>query len=137
MISVLYECALWAFALFALPQMLLQMMVKGKYKSSFLRKLGFHFPAIEKNGKELVWIHAVSVGEAMAVAALAKKIKNSPEQPIVLVSSGTESGYAVAKKALAFADYHVYLPFDFSWIIRPLVRKAKPDLIVLCETDWW
>lgn len=137
MISVLYECALWAFALFALPQMLLQMMVKGKYKSSFLRKLGFNFPVIEKNGKKLVWIHAVSVGETMAVAALAKKIKNSSEQPIVLVSSGTESGYAIAKKTLSFADHHVYLPFDFSWIIRPLIRKVRPDLIVLCETDWW
>jgi 3-deoxy-D-manno-octulosonic-acid transferase len=137
MMLLLYECVLWLFALVALPRMLYLMWTTGKYKKSFLSKLGANFPFIDKQGRPLIWIHAVSVGETRAVAALAKKLKNSPEKPLVLISSSTETGHADAKKCMPFADYFVFLPFDFFWTINRVVRKVKPDTVILCETDWW
>lgn len=137
MISLLYECALWIFALATFPSVFFQMLTKGKYRASFSQKLGLSFPSIHKKNRPLIWIHAVSVGETNAVAALAKKLKNSPQNPLVLVSSGTETGHAEAKKSLAFADFHVFLPFDFSWIIKPIIRRVQPTQVILCETDWW
>lgn len=137
MISLLYECALWLFAMFVFPKMLFDMWSKGKYKKSFWQKLGFKFPVIDKRGRSLIWVHVVSVGETKAVSALVKKIKNGQAKPLILVTSSTETGHAEAKKSMAFADHHAFLPFDFSWIIKPIIRRIKPNLIILCETDWW
>lgn len=138
MIAFLYESALLIFAIFfELPKMFFHMWSKGKYRTCFFPKLGYGFPAIEKNGRPLIWIHAVSVGETKAVVALAKRLKEVPERPIVLISSASETGHADAKKSMPFADYHVFLPFDLLWIIKPILARTKPDLVILCETDLW
>lgn len=138
MIAFFYEFALLIFAVFfEIPKMLFLMWSKGKYRTCFFAKLGCGFPTIEKKGRQFIWIHAVSVGEAKAVVSLAKRLKEAPERPIVLISSASETGHADAKRSMPFADYHVFLPFDLRWIIKPLLARTKPDLIVLCETDLW
>jgi 3-deoxy-D-manno-octulosonic-acid transferase len=110
---------------------------KKKYRASLGARFGKGFPVIEKRGQRLVWIHAVSVGETKAIAALAKLIKiNNPEM-LMVVSSVTETAHAEAKRSLPFADHHVYLPLDFGWVIRPIVQRTAPDLVILCETDFW
>lgn len=109
----------------------------GKYKKSFLKRLGYDFPFINKGSKKLIWIHAVSVGEVKAIATLAKLLKESAESPILLVSSVTETGHMEAIKSLPFADYHVFLPFDFSFIIHPIVKKTQPNQVIISETDCW
>lgn len=135
--AFLYEVALYLLALIAVPRMLFQRLTRGKYKNSLAQRFGFRFPKIDKGNRKLIWLHAVSLGETKAIAALAKKLKNSPDHPILIVSSTTETGHAEAKKSLAFADYHVYLPVDFFWIISPIIRRTAPDLVILSETDLW
>lgn len=101
------------------------------------RRLGNHFPEIQKGCRKLVWIHAVSVGETKAIIPLAKLLKVEYKDVLILISNVTETGHAEAKASLPFADYHVYLPFDFSWIIRPIIRRTAPDLVILSESDFW
>ncbi len=133
--SFFYNLALFFLALLALPKLLYQLIFLKKYRSSFAQRFGFHFPQIDKGNQKLVWIHAVSVGETKAIAALAKLIKDSGA--ILLISSITETGHAEAKRSIPFADYFVFLPFDFSWIIKPIVKGVKPDLVICSETDIW
>ena len=111
--------------------------IKKKYTQSLARRLGFNFPLITKGKRKLVWIHAVSVGETKAVSSLVKTIRNQLDNPIIVISSITETGYAEAKRSLAYADYHVYLPLDLRFIIRPIIKRASPDLVILVETDFW
>ncbi len=136
-LSLLYEVALILIALTSLPKMLYMLLVHGKYWSSFSSRLGKGFPAINKGGRKLIWIHAVSVGETKAIASLVKQLKQGKENPIILISNITETGHAEAKRVIPNADYHVYLPFDFGWLIRPIVRKAAPDWVILSESDFW
>lgn len=136
-ISIIYEFALWGLAAVAIPKMLYQLIVHKKYRQSLLRRFGSGFPVINKNGRPLIWIHAVSVGETKAVAPLAKLLKSSPKQPILVVSTITETGQAEAKRSIPEADFHIYLPFDFKLIINPIVKRVKPDMVILCETDFW
>lgn len=135
--GIVYEIALWLLAFVALPKMLYQFFINKKYRNSLAERFGKGFPHISKKGRYLIWIHAVSVGETKAVAALAKKFKEELKNPIILISSITETGHAEAKRSIPNADYHVYLPFDFLWIIRRIVNRARPDLVILCETDFW
>lgn len=138
MISILYEMSLYILAFIALPKMIYQRLFSGKYKYSFSQRFGIGFPKIVKGERKLVWIHAVSLGETKAVAALAKLIKQEyGNNPMIVISSMTETGHAEAKRCMGFADHHVYLPLDFHWIISPIVARAKPDLVILSETDFW
>jgi len=130
--ALLYDLALTCF----LPALLYQRLIKGKYRGNFLKRFGVDFPEIEKK-KKLIWLHAVSLGETKAIAPLAKKIKEEFADSRIIVSSITETGHAEAKKSIPFADAHFFLPFDLSWIIRPIVRRLSPDLIILSETDLW
>lgn len=132
-----YTVFLHIFALFALPRMAYLAWRRGKYRESFAFRFGRRFPKIEKGGRSLIWIHAVSFGEVKAVAALAKRLKCVPNAPLLLISTLTETGYREAKRALPEADYHVYLPFDLPYIVGPIVARVAPDLVLLCETDFW
>ncbi|MBA3816494.1 MAG: 3-deoxy-D-manno-octulosonic acid transferase, partial [Parachlamydiaceae bacterium] len=71
-----------------------------------------------------------------AVLALVKKIRSELHHPIIVFSTTTETGYVEACRSIV-ADYHVYLPFDFGWVIRAIIRRTAPDLVVLCESDFW
>ena len=124
-------------ALLALPRLIYQRFAYGKYRDSLPLRFAKAYPYIDKAGRKLYWIHAVSVGETKAVAALARLIKERHPEHILVVSSVTETGHAEAKRSLPFADYHLYLPLDFSWNVRSVLRKIAPDVVILCETDFW
>lgn len=137
MFAFFYDLLLFFLALCVLPKFLYQRFKFGKYRSSLKQRFGIGFPLFDKSSKRLIWIHAVSMGETKAVAPLAKMIKEAHPNSILMISSITETGHNEAQKSMPFADYHVYLPFDFSWILRPIIKKLKPDFVILCETDFW
>ncbi|NGX43240.1 MAG: 3-deoxy-D-manno-octulosonic acid transferase [Chlamydiae bacterium] len=135
--NLVYDLVLMVLAIATLPQLLYQMLFHKKYRTSLLQRLGVKFPQIKKNGHKLIWVHAVSVGETKAVSTLVKKIKKAQGNALILVSTVTETGFAEAKRSIPEADYHVFLPFDFNWIIKPIVNQVQPDEVILCETDFW
>jgi len=137
LLGIVYDVALWILALAAIPRMFYQRIIHGKYRNSLSKRFGFGFPDIKRGNRELIWINAVSVGETKAVAALAKQLKAGPNNPILVISSVTETGHAETLRSIPFADYHVYLPFDLYCIINPIIRRAKPSLVILGETDFW
>lgn len=126
---VFYDLGLHLFALFKIFSNW------KKYRGILGARLGRKFPKIEKKQRKLIWVHAVSLGETKAIAPLIKKFKSLPNPPLILLSTVTQTGYAEGKKTAA--DYTVYLPFDFRYIIRPIVRRVRPDLVILTETDFW
>lgn len=131
---LIYDLALHLLALVMLPKMAYQALVHGKYRKNFFARFGKGFPKIDKKGKPLIWIHAVSVGEVRAIASLAHRFK---EDAAILISTVTETGHAEARRHLPFACAHVYLPFDFAYIIKPIVKRIAPDLVMITETDFW
>lgn len=136
LVSLIYEVCLFVFSLVAFPKLLYQMIFKHKYRQSFLNRFGGNFPIIKKGERPLIWIHAVSLGETKAAAALAKILKAEFRNPILIFSTVTETGYVEACRTIP-ADYHVYLPYDFGWIIKPIIKRTKPDLVILCESEFW
>lgn len=135
--SILYEVSLFLVGLATLPKILYMRLMHKKYKHSLAKKFGNAFPIIHKGDRPLVWIHAVSVGETKVAASLVKRFKAENSDYLVVVSSVTETGHAEAQRAIPSADFHVYYPFDFSCVVKPIVRKVNPDLVVLCESDFW
>jgi 3-deoxy-D-manno-octulosonic-acid transferase len=137
MFYLLYDILLGFLALIAFPKMFFQMLRHNKYKLSFKQRWGIQ--SIQKGQSErfTVWIHAVSVGETKAVAAIAKKIKEQHPHARLIVSTITETGQAEAKRSIPMADEYLFLPFDFSWVVKPVVNTVKPQLVILSESDFW
>lgn len=94
-------------------------------------------PDIDNQGKFCVWFHAVSVGETKAIASLVKKFREKLPDALLIISNITETGHKEAENTIKEADYHIYLPFDFIRIIRPLLKKAQPNIVIISETDFW
>ena len=132
-----YDLVLAASLIALAPKMIYQRLTRGKYSNGMGQKLGIGFPCIDKGKRPLIWIHAVSFGETKAVAPLVRELKKKFNKPLIVISSTTETGHREAKKSIAIADAHVYLPFDFSWIINRMIKRIQPDLVLLTETDFW
>lgn len=137
LLIVCYEICLWALAIIAAPKMLYQFFVHKKYHRSVGPRFGFNYPLFKKSPHPLIWIHAVSVGEAKAVASLARELKFHYPEARLVVSSVTETGHAEVQRSLPFADYKVYLPFDFSFVVKRIIQQASPAVVILCESDFW
>ncbi|MBA2368267.1 MAG: 3-deoxy-D-manno-octulosonic acid transferase [Candidatus Protochlamydia sp.] len=134
---ICYEICLWALAILAAPKMLYHLYKHKKYLGSLGPRLGLNYPIFEKSHHPLIWIHAVSMGEAKAVVSLARELKFHYPNARLVVSSITETGHAEVQRSFPFADYRVYLPFDFSFIVRRIMQQASPDVVILCESDFW
>lgn len=132
-----YEALLGLLALLYIPKVIYSYLFKKKYRDSLLPRFGVGFPDFNLNSLRSIWIHAPSVGETKALVSLARELKKRfPENPLI-ISSTTETGHAEAIRSLPFADYHAYLPLDFSGIVQKVIKKANPGLVLLCESDFW
>lgn len=134
---IFYEIALWVIAFLAMPKLIYSIIFQKKYRESLFLRLGIQYPIFRPSKYRSIWIHAVSVGETKAVVSVARELKRLfPHHPLI-ISSITETAHAEAKRSLPFADYHVYLPFDFAFLVKAIVKKASPGLVILSESDFW
>ncbi|MGC1483843.1 MAG: 3-deoxy-D-manno-octulosonic acid transferase [Candidatus Acidiferrum sp.] len=136
----IYSLLLGFAALLLAPYWLWQGLRHGKYFSNFGQRLGFSFPSLGKlpeNGPGAVWIHAVSVGEALSVVTLARRLKRAyPDRPLV-VSTTTLTGQALARERMPFADAIFYFPLDWAFCVRRTLRAVRPSIVIVLETEIW
>lgn len=123
---LLYSVALALGLLLSLPFWLFQIVRHGKYWRSFPQRMGKVPQALTAiSGERLIWIHAVSVGEVLAVAGLIARIRQAFPQHRIVVSSTTDTGHALAQKRFG-AENAFYFPLDFPFAIRPYLRALRP-----------
>ena len=84
-----------------------------------------------------IWIHAVSVGEAMAVQNLVKELRIAYPDKRFFISTVTPTGNKIARSIAKETDFVSYFPLDLSFIIRSFVDKVKPSLFIITETEIW
>ncbi len=134
---LLYSALLAAGLLISLPFWIYQGVRHGKYRAGFRERFGRVPRRLARNpSRPTIWIHAVSVGEVLAVSGLVEELTfNLPKHRIV-VSTTTDTGQKLA--ADRFGEEHVfYFPMDFGFAIRPYLKLLRPELIVIAETEFW
>jgi 3-deoxy-D-manno-octulosonic-acid transferase len=137
----LYSLLLAAAMLLSLPYWLYQVLRHGKYRTGFPERLG-SVPLRLMAGKpsagrkRVIWVHAVSVGEVLAISGLVQEMKRRFPQHRLVVSTTTDTGQELARKR--FGEPNVfYFPMDFAFAIRPYLRALQPELVLLAETEFW
>ncbi len=93
-------------------------------------------PQERKRGGPTVWIHAVSVGELNAVRPLIQALLAREDISLVL-STTTSTGQALARRDFAERATVLYFPVDLRSVCRRYLRRLKPTLVVLAETELW
>lgn len=126
--------ALFFYLIAIIPKLIYDWVLKGKKHPGLLNRLGGQVP--DSGGRPVVWIHAVSVGEAKAARSLVLALKNEWPDSYFLITTTTATGQEEAKRSIP-ADAHRFIPLDFSWIVRRWVGLLKPELFLLVESDFW
>jgi 3-deoxy-D-manno-octulosonic-acid transferase len=134
-----YNLLLGTFCVAALPWFFFKMIFYPHRRGVFAQKLGFLPREIfaRTNGNPRIWVHAVSVGEVFAIHPLLRELRAAYPQACLLLSTGTESGQKIAKERGTDATAVFFFPLDLPFIVRRVIRRLRPDLFILAETEIW
>ncbi len=110
----------------------------GRYRGNYLSRMGLRLPGPLRASPARAWIHALSVGETLSSIALITELKLERPSLEVVFSTSTETGMSIAVERLkGMVDIFFHLPHDFPWTVDRLVKRIRPSLFVLIETDFW
>ena len=133
--SILLDVLYLAGLVISSPFWLYRMVRHGRYR----RDNGQRFGAAPVNyGRQpILWIHAVSLGEANAARALVAELHSQLPDYRVVISSTTDTGIAAARKAFE-PDHTVFRwPLDFSLAVRRALGRVRPEMVILMEGEVW
>jgi 3-deoxy-D-manno-octulosonic-acid transferase len=119
------------------PYFVYQAIRYKKYIGSLSQRLGYLPISFNMDGEESIWIHAVSVGEALTARALAAELKARYPRLRLFLSTTTMAGQQVARRSLQHVDAVFYFPFDWTVIVRRTLNLVKPRLFIMMETEIW
>ena len=136
MISLAYSVLLACVLVAGSPYWLFQMLVRGKYRRGLRERLGSIPRRIVDSAKPSIWVHAVSMGELLAVTELASRLKAEFPDHRVLISTTTDTGRQLAEAKFGRASVF-YFPLDFRWIMRRYFQGLRPKLVLVAETEFW
>ena len=100
----------------------------GKYASEKLARL---------NGKRVLWIHAVSVGEVMVARRWIESMSEQTNVFHFVLTTVTPTGQKLARQSQGGDLTAIYVPFDFSFCVTSFLKHVKPEVLVLVETEIW
>jgi len=138
--SMLAYSALLTLALvLSSPWWLVRMATTQRYREGLRQRLGA-VPArlaAAVQGRRVVWVHAVSVGEVLAASQLVGELEAALGNGFrVVISTTTRTGQALARERFG-ADRVFYMPLDFAFSVRAYLRVLKPGAVVLMESELW
>jgi 3-deoxy-D-manno-octulosonic-acid transferase len=133
--GILYNIIFILFAFFYLPIFLF----KGRRRRGLALRFGIYPEKLVKSlgEKKNVWVHAVSVGEVIAVLPLIKEIREKHPDYRVVITTVTETGSIVAEKITSGDEIVIFLPYDITFIIRKVIKYIMPAALIIVETELW
>lgn len=109
------------------------MLFNKPIRKGALSRLGFIYP--KESNKNTVWIHAVSVGEIVAVREIVFYLLDKGYN--VYLSTTTVGGYEIAKKNYKNSVELFYLPLDYPNMINKLINLISPEYVLIAEIEIW
>jgi 3-deoxy-D-manno-octulosonic-acid transferase len=105
--------------------------------ASWRERLGWLPEELKQAKRGSIWIHAVSVGETLAISGLVRKLQvRFPDRPI-FVSHVTPTGRAAGRSRLSGIQGQFYAPLDWDFAVRRILHSLQPSLLVIVETEIW
>lgn len=139
MILFFYNLALLTALVAGSPWWLWRVATTQKYREGLGERLGsvpLRLRTVNAGGKPVIWLHAVSVGEVLAVSRLVQEIDAAFPGYRLLISTTTRTGQELARTRFG-AERVFYCPLDLPWAVRAYLSAVQPQLLILAETEFW
>jgi 3-deoxy-D-manno-octulosonic-acid transferase len=135
-----YNLALFVALVAGAPWWLWRMATTQKYREGLVQRLG-RVPrgliSTSLSGERpLIWLHAVSVGEVLAVTRLVRALESALPGTLIVVSTTTRTGQALARERFE-SNRVFYCPLDLPWAVRAYLNALRPRMLILAETEFW
>jgi len=130
----LYNCLIYC----AMPFALLRLVWKSRRTPAYLKRWNERFGFVDlQSAQGGIWVHAVSVGETIAVVPLIKRLQAShPDLPIT-VTTMTPTGSERVTTMLGDTVHHTYVPYDLPGAMKRFLKRLQPRLCLIMETEIW
>jgi 3-deoxy-D-manno-octulosonic-acid transferase len=135
MILIFYNLAMLAALVLGAPWWLWKMATTHKYRSGLMERLG-RVRIRPDPAKPVIWLHAVSVGEVLAVSRLVSELDRAFPGHAFVISTTTWTGQDLARSRFG-ADRVFYCPLDLPWAVSSYLNALKPKMLILAETEFW
>ncbi|MEM9330127.1 MAG: lipid IV(A) 3-deoxy-D-manno-octulosonic acid transferase [Pseudomonadota bacterium] len=95
----------------------------------------YGYPSAEKPQGPIIWFHAASVGESMAVIPLIEHVNSLGINTIM--TTGTVTSAQVVRNRLPRGSFHQYVPLDLKPALQRFLDHWKPDMAIFTESEIW
>lgn len=119
----------------SIPFVFLRLLAKSRKLPAYRHRIGERFAKQTNLHKVDIWIHAVSLGEVIAVSPLINGLLQKGYD--LMVTSTTPTGSKKLKDMFQDRIQHQYLPYDLPSLQKRFLRQIQPKLILLMETEIW
>ncbi|MGA2560637.1 MAG: 3-deoxy-D-manno-octulosonic acid transferase [Terracidiphilus sp.] len=136
MILFFYNLTLLAVLIIGSPWWLWRMATVRKYRAGLRERLGNVPERLQHQERPVLWLHAVSVGEVLAVSRLVAELDKALPGHRLLISTTTATGQALARERFG-ADRVFYCPLDLPWAVHRYMQALQPRMLMLAETEFW
>jgi 3-deoxy-D-manno-octulosonic-acid transferase len=128
-----YEVLLYLVSAITLPFFLVAGILRGKYLSNFRERIGRYRTRPRAHD---LWLHAVSVGEAIAARPVMTAIERMRPDTSLVVTTTTITGQTQARRLFPHATV-TYFPFDFTFAVKRFLDHHQPRAFATMETEIW
>jgi 3-deoxy-D-manno-octulosonic-acid transferase len=84
-----------------------------------------------------IWAHASSVGEIEAIHSVMMRLMHDAPAATAVITAMTTAGRDVARRRIPKAKAHLLAPLDNPTVVRAFLRRVRPDLVLIAETELW
>lgn len=129
-----YTALFYALLPFVVLRLLWRARLAPLYRHRIAERFGFFKHAVAPDG---IWVHAVSVGETIAAAPLIRALQQQyPHLPLI-VTTMTPTGSERVRALFGDSVFHVYAPYDVPICIAQFLRRVRPRMLIIMETELW
>jgi len=129
-----YSLAFYLLTPFIILRLLWRSIKAPAYRQRWNERFGFYRGI---HPQDVIWFHAVSVGEAEALFPLLRLLLTRHPGAKLLITTTTPTGSARVQATFGDQVTHVYLPYDLPCVTRRFLKRFQPRLAVIMETEIW
>jgi len=120
------------------PFVILRLLWRGISNPAYRQRIPERLGLVKRDSqKPIIWIHAVSVGETIAAQPLIEALINNYPNYRILLTTTTPTGSDRVKSLFSDRVMHVYFPYDLPEIIYRFLKRIKPQIFIVVETEIW
>ena len=119
------------------PFIVVALFLKKRCRRGFTQRVGLALPKVGDPKAEVLWVHAVSMGEVLAIISFVSAIHKAYPELKIIISTVTETGRESVENRLMGIAQHCYLPLDWPWTVRRFIKHVRPKFFIVIETELW